>query len=150
MSQSEAVHHWKGTSYRTILSTAETGGAICIVYGEAGPLSGPPAHVHADEDEIFVVLEGEVAFEVGTERFVRGRLGTAFVPRGQEHSFRTGPSGARCLTILTPGGFEQFFAEAAKRQFQMPQDLDQVVALAACYGSRMTGPGLVQKERTDA
>lgn len=150
MSQSGTVHHWNGTSYRTILSTAETGGALCIVYGEAGPLSGPPAHFHADEDEIFVVLEGEVEFEVGDKRFVRGPLGTAFVPRGQVHSFRTGRSGARCLTVLTPGGFESFFAEAAHKQLRMPQDLDEIAALAALYGSRFVGPGLAQKVLTDA
>jgi quercetin dioxygenase-like cupin family protein len=150
MSQSGTVHHWNGTSYRTILSTAETGGAMCIVYGDAGPLSGPPAHFHANEDEIFIVLEGEVEFEVGDERFVRGPLGTAFVPRGQVHSFRTGPSGARCITVLTPGGFEGFFAEAATRQFRIPQDLSDVVALAARYGSRFAGPGLAQKAMSDA
>jgi mannose-6-phosphate isomerase-like protein (cupin superfamily) len=144
------VHHWNGTSHRTILSTAATGGAMSIVYGEAGPLIGPPAHVHANEDEIFVVLEGEVEFEVGAERFVRGPLGTAFVPCGQPHSFRTGPNGARCITILTPGGFEGFFAEAAAQQFRMPQDIAEVVALAAQYGSHFTGPGLAQEAQSDA
>lgn len=150
MSQSGTVHHWNGTSYRTILSTAETGGAMCIVYGEAGASSGPPAHVHANEDEIFIVLEGEVEFEVGTRRFVCGPLGTAFVPRGQVHSFRTGPGGARCLTVLTPGGFESFFADAAKEQFRIPQDISQVAALAALYGSHFMGPGLAQKASADA
>jgi mannose-6-phosphate isomerase-like protein (cupin superfamily) len=150
MSFPETTHHWNATTSRTILSTAETGGAMCIIDYAAGPLSGPPAHVHANEDEIFVVLEGEMEFEVGTERFVRKSFGTAFVPRGQEHSFRTGPTGARCLTILTPGGFEGFFAESAKRQFRMPQDLDEIAAMAARYGSRMTGPGLAQKEQADA
>jgi quercetin dioxygenase-like cupin family protein len=150
MSRSGTVQHWNGTSYQTILSTAETGGAMCIIYGEAGPASGPPAHVHANEDEIFIVLEGQVEFEVDGERFVRGPLGTAFVRRGQVHSFRTGPGGARCLTVLTPGGFEGFFAEAVKAQFRLPQDVGQVAALAARYGSRFTGPGLAQKGATDA
>jgi mannose-6-phosphate isomerase-like protein (cupin superfamily) len=150
MSRSGTVHHWNGTSYRTILSTAETGGAMCIIYGEAGPQSGPPAHVHENEDEIFIILGGEVEFEVGHERFVCGPLETAFVPRGQVHSFRTGPSGAHCITILTPGGFEGFFADAAKKQYRMPQDMGEVAALAALFGSRFMGPGLAQKALTDA
>jgi hypothetical protein len=123
---------------------------MCVIYGEAGPMSGPPAHVHANEDEIFIVLEGEIEFSVEGRRFVRGPLQTAFVRRGQVHSFRTGASGARCITVLTPGGFEGFFAEAAREQLRLPEDTDEVVALAALFGSRMVGPGLAQEILTDA
>jgi mannose-6-phosphate isomerase-like protein (cupin superfamily) len=145
MSASDTVHHWNGTSYRTILATTETGGAMSITYGEGDPFTGPPAHVHAHEDEIFVVLDGEMLFEVAGERFSRGPLGTAFVPRGKPHSFITGEKGAKCLTVLTPGGFEGFFAEMARGQFQMPQDIATVAAIAARYGSRFAGPGLAQQ-----
>jgi mannose-6-phosphate isomerase-like protein (cupin superfamily) len=145
MSDSDTVHHWNGTSYRTILHTADTGGAMSITYGEAGPFNGPPAHVHDAEDEVFVILEGEITFDVAGQRFSRGPLGTAFVPRGQPHSFVTGPSGARCITVLTPGGFEGFFAEMARGQLQMPQDMAAVFAIAARYGSHFTGPGLAQQ-----
>lgn len=144
------THHWNGTSYRTILTTAETGGAMAIIYGEAEPLSGPPTHIHDTEDEIFVVLEGEMTFEVAGVQFVRGPLGTAFVPRGQPHSFRTGPKGARCVTVLTPGGFEGFFAEMARAQYQIPQDVAKVAEVAARFGSRLAGPGLAQRSLSDA
>lgn len=146
MTASDTVHHWNGTRYRTILSTTDTGGALSITHGEAGPFNGPPAHVHDSEDEIFIVLDGKMIFEVAGVRFSRGPMGTAFVPRGTTHSFMTGANGARCLTVLTPGGFEGFFAEMARGQFRMPQDLAAVAAIAARYGSRFTGPGLAQKE----
>jgi mannose-6-phosphate isomerase-like protein (cupin superfamily) len=146
MSASDTVHYWHGTRYRTILGTAQTGGTMSIIYGEADPFNGPPAHVHDREDEIFVVLEGEITFEVAGERFSRGPMGTAFVPRGTPHSFMTGAQGALCLTVLTPGGFEGFFAEMAKGQFQMPQDMAAVAAIAARYGSHLEGPGLAQQE----
>lgn len=145
MTVPDTVHHWNGTLYRTILGTAETGGALSITYGEAGPFLGPPAHMHDHEDEIFIVLEGEMTFEVAGARFSRGPLGTAFVPRGTPHSFITGAHGARCLTVLTPGGFEGFFAEMARNQFQMPQEMAAVAEIAARYGSRFTGPGLAQQ-----
>ena len=51
MSASDTLHNWNGTRYRTILSTAQTGGAMSITYGEADPLNGPPAHVRDHEDE---------------------------------------------------------------------------------------------------
>ncbi len=145
MTASETVHHWNGTRYQTILSTADTGGAMSITYGEADPFNGPPAHVHDHEDEIFIVLDGEMTFEIADVRFSRKAMGTAFVPCGTPHSFVTGAEGARCFTVLTPGGFEGFFAEMARSQFQMPQDLAAVVAVAARYGSRFTGPGLAQQ-----
>jgi quercetin dioxygenase-like cupin family protein len=150
MPQSETIHHWNDTSYRTILATDETEGAMAIIYGEAGPFSGPAAHFHDNEDEIFIVLEGEVEFELEGERFVRGPLGTAFLPRGKVHSFRTGPNGARCLTLLTPGGFEGFFAEMAKSQYRLPQDIGAVAQVGARYGSHLVGPGLAQREQDHA
>ncbi|MGL4237663.1 cupin domain-containing protein [Tabrizicola sp.] len=146
MPASETVHHRNGTRYRTILSTAETGGAMSIIHAEADPFIGPPAHVHDREDEIFIVLDGEITFEVAGERFTRGAMGTAFVPRGAPHSFMTGARGAKGLTVLTPGGFEGFFAELARNQLQMPRDVAAVAEIAARYGSRFTGPGLAQQQ----
>jgi quercetin dioxygenase-like cupin family protein len=148
-SPSPAVR-WNGTSYRTILTTAETGGAMSIVYGEAEAFTGPPTHVHAGEDEIFVVLEGEIEFALDGKRFSCGPLETAFIPRGRPHSFRTGPHGARAITVLTPGGFEGFFAEMAEGNFRLPQDLASVAAIAGRYGSRFTGPGIAQRDREHA
>jgi mannose-6-phosphate isomerase-like protein (cupin superfamily) len=140
-----AAHHWNGASYQTILSTAETAGAMSVLYIETPPLSGPPAHVHAAEDETFVVLDGTIEFEVGDRYFTRGPMQTAFVPRGVSHSFRSGPKGARGLTILTPGGFEGFFADMARSGYDLPRDLDEVRAAAGRYGARFVGPGLAQR-----
>ena len=145
MSDTSTVHEWSGTRYRTILGTAETGGAMSIIYGEAAPFNGPPTHVHDREDETFIVLEGEVTFEVAGQPFSLGPMGTAFLPRGTPHSFMTGAKGARCLTVLTPGGFESFFAEMARGGFRMPQDLATFTAIAATYESHLMGPGLAQK-----
>jgi quercetin dioxygenase-like cupin family protein len=146
MSESDTIHHWSGTRYKTILSTAETAGALSIVYGEADPFNGPPNHVHDNEDEVFIVLDGEVVFDLAGQRFARGPMGTAFLPRGIPHSFITGANGARCMTVLTPGGFEGFFAEMAQGRFRMPEDLAAVSAVAARYGSRLLGPGLARQQ----
>jgi Cupin domain len=150
MTKSGEVHEWNHTTYRTILAAAETCGAISSIYGEAGRFTGPPAHIHTHEDEVIIVLEGEVEFETAEARFIRGPLGLAFLPRGQMHSFRTGPHGARCLTILTPGGFEGFFSEAAGADLRLPQDIQKVAALADRYCSIFVGPGLAQREVQDA
>ncbi|MEO8241167.1 MAG: cupin domain-containing protein [bacterium] len=141
----QPTHHWNGTTYRTLLSTAETAGLMSIVHGVAGPLEGPPLHVHADEDETFLVLDGVIDFELDGARFRCGPMEVAFVPRGVAHSFRTGPEGATCVTVLTPGGFEGFFEEMAAGGFELPRDIAAVAACAARFGSRVTGPGLAQR-----
>lgn len=132
---------WNGTTYRTILSAAESGGALSIVASTCPALSGPPRHVHAREDEVFVVLEGEVEFWMGGALLRRGAGGTAFVPRGTEHTFRT-LTEARMLTILTPAGFEGFFAEMAKGAFCIPEDMPAVLESAARHHLTFTGPPL--------
>lgn len=132
---------WRGTTYRTILTTAESGGAMSIVDSRCPAESGPPRHVHAREDEIFVVLEGEVEFWLAGQTLRRGAGGTAFVPRGAEHTYRT-VTEARMLTILTPGGFEGFFAEMAQGAFRIPEDMPAVVESAARHHLAFTGPPL--------
>jgi mannose-6-phosphate isomerase-like protein (cupin superfamily) len=138
-------HTWNGTVYRTLLTTAETDGRMSIVHGVAGPLEGPPMHIHAHEDETFFILDGAIDFEVDGRQFSCGPMEVAFVPRGVSHSFRTGPAGATCITVLTPGGFESFFEEMAAGGFELPRDIPAVAACAAKYGSQITGPGLAQR-----
>lgn len=150
MPTSGDIHEWQATTYHTLLAAGETGGAMSIFHGRAGPFSGPPAHIHMGEDEVILVLEGEVEFETAEGTFTRGPLGVAFLPRGQMHSFRTGPQGARCLTILTPGGFEGMFAELSQSGLRLPEDLEQVAAIARRYQSVVVGPGLAERRARDA
>lgn len=134
---------WRGTRYRTILPSAATGGAMAIVDSVCPPNSGPPRHVHADADEAFVVMSGEVEFWLNGERVVRGPGQTVFVPRGTEHTFRVlGDQPSRHLTILTPGGLEGFFAEMAAAAYRIPEDMGAVAAIAARFHLTFTGPPL--------
>jgi len=73
------------------------------------PGEEPPLHVHKNEDEWFVMLEGEVMFHVGGEHY-RGQAG-AFVsfPRGIPHTFTIESPTARFIVMNTPGGFERMF-----------------------------------------
>ena len=63
----------------------------------------PPLHTHATEDEFFYVLEGEVAFRCGEDRFEVTDGGCVFLPRGIEHGYTiVGPGDARFLVVTTP------------------------------------------------
>ena len=132
---------WNGTSYKTILSTAETGGAMSIIDSVSPAFSGPPRHVHDKEDEVFIVLTGEIEFWMAGESQVKGPGEAVFVPRGTEHTFKvTSDTPARHFVILTPGGFEGFFAEMAKGQFAIPADMGPIEESAARHNLRFTGP----------
>ena len=134
---------WRGVSYRTILSAEDTGGAISIVDSVSPPGSGPPRHIHHDADETFVMLSGDTEFWIDGERFTCGPGESAFVPRGIEHSFRVvSDIPSRHLTILTPGGFEGFFAAMAKGQYRLPEDMPKVLAIAEAFQLTFTGPPL--------
>ena len=135
--------HWQGTSFRTRLSTQETGGAMCIVESVTPVNWGPPRHVHDAEDECFVVLSGELLVWVAGETRRLGPGQSAFIPRGTEHTFQTiGEKPCRHLVILTPGGFEGFFADMALGQFDIPGDMGAIEESAGRHNLRFTGPPL--------
>lgn len=77
--------------------------------GEQGALSvvefaitrglGPPLHQHDDEDELFVVLSGQVAFHLGSERLLTTAGGIAFLPHGLPHTFQVHSEVARFVCV---------------------------------------------------
>jgi len=138
---------WLGTQYLPILTTAETDGAMSITDSVSPPASGPPRHIHHDADEAFVVLTGDVEFWLEGESFLRGPGQTAFIPRGREHTFRiVGVKPSRHLIILTPGGFEGFFADMARGAFRIPEDMAQIEESAKRHQLSFTGPPLGAEE----
>lgn len=135
--------NWLGTSYRTVLTAAAAGGALSVTDSVSPPLSGPPRHIHHDADEAFVVLSGDIEFWLEGTRFSRGPGETAFIPRGKEHTFRVvSDIPSRHLVILTPGGFESFFAEMARGQYAIPGDMEEINRIAAAHHLSFTGPPL--------
>jgi mannose-6-phosphate isomerase-like protein (cupin superfamily) len=74
--------------------------------------SGPPPHIHRVTDEGFYVLEGMFGFLAGEETLRRSSGAYVFVPRGLVHTFwNDGPAPAKLLIVISPAGFEPYFAE---------------------------------------
>lgn len=91
--------------YHTTLSALDTRGAFSVVDSTSPAGTAMPGHVHAEEDEIVIVLSGEVEIRLG-ERLIRRAAGTsAFIPRGTEHAVRA-LSQARTIAILTRQSLE--------------------------------------------
>ncbi|WP_370310785.1 cupin domain-containing protein [Salipiger bermudensis] len=138
-----AAIDWGGVKYHTLLSPEATGGAMSIVDSLSPVNSGPPRHVHEAEDETFVLMTGTCEFWLEGEQFTRSAGASVFIPRGREHTFRViGDQPCRHLVILTPGGFEGFFAEMAVKQCRIPEDMPTIEEAATRFNMRFTGPPL--------
>ena len=134
---------WLGTSYRICLTAEQTASRLGMFESLDQPGYGPPRHIHNDEDETFQIQSGEVEFWMNGQTCIAGPGCVVHVPRGTEHTFRVlGDRPARMLTIMTPGGFEGFFAEMAKHKCRIPDDMDQIAAIGARFGLTFTGPPL--------
>jgi mannose-6-phosphate isomerase-like protein (cupin superfamily) len=112
------------------VSGANTGGAFAVVEHpiEPGRLVRP--HVHLHEDEYSYVLEGTIGARVGDQEVTAGPGSYLFKPRGMMHTFwNPGPGPARILEVISPAGFETYFAELAAAR-----DLGRRQELSAKYG----------------
>jgi len=99
-----------------VKASAETTGGSFSIIEEVAPLD-TPSYVHAHEDELFVVLEGEHEFTVGDTVFDAGPGTVVFAPRGVPHSHRrVVPRTGRFLTLVSPAGLEGFFRELSEAE----------------------------------
>ena len=99
-----------------LLRSEDSGGRVSLVDNRVpAGTAGPPLH-HHDFDEAFVVLEGEVTFQLGDDLVTRRAGEIAFAPRGVAHTFAN-QSGAeaRHVIVITPAGFERYFDRMAAR-----------------------------------
>jgi quercetin dioxygenase-like cupin family protein len=94
-----------------MLTAEETAGAAGLTRLRAAPGERGPRHIHAREDELFVVLGGRLRVFAGERTRLLDAGGLAFLPRGIPHGYEVIGAGADVLIITMPGGFERFFLE---------------------------------------
>ncbi len=86
------------------LSSLDGQGPLSLADASWPAGSSIPAHVHACEDELLIVLSGEVELILGGRILRRGTGSSAFIPRGTEHSLRA-ITQARTMAVLTRDAF---------------------------------------------
>ena len=100
-----------------------------------------PMHTHRHENEYTYVLEGEIGVQIGDEVRVARPGDLVFKPRGVPHAFwNAGDTLARALEIISPAGFERYFAELAPLftpANQGPLDQEAIGAVREKYGLEM-------------
>ncbi len=131
-----------GLGVRFMIDGEQSGGTFALVEHPMEPRAlGAPMHTHQHEDEYTYVLEGEIGFQIGEEVRVARPGDLVFKPRGVPHAFwNAGDVPARALEIISPAGFERYFAELAPLfppANQGPLDQEAIGAVRARYGLEM-------------
>jgi quercetin dioxygenase-like cupin family protein len=101
---------------RFMIEGEEAGERFSLVEHPMSPRAlAAPLHRHTREDEYSYVLEGQVGALLGDDVVIGGPGDLIFKPRNQWHTFwNAGEEPARILEIISPAGFECFFAELAE------------------------------------
>ena len=111
------------------------------------PAPGPPPHRHLDADEGCYVLTGKLTLEIEGSSVAELRPGDfGLIPKGEWHTLSNpGPEPARFLVILSPPGFEGYWAEQADRMARKggPLDPEEVAELQTKY--KMDAGGAVRR-----
>ena len=140
---------WYGDGLFEFLIPSEATGGRLTVFRATMPVGfSPPRHVHTREDEVFVVEDGELRFDIAGRAVAAGPGTSVFMPRGIPHTFRVDGPSARVLGIMTPGGFESLFRElgvpAARRTLPdpgiVPFDVARVMVEQQRRGTEVVGP----------
>ncbi|MCA9024381.1 MAG: quercetin 2,3-dioxygenase [Planctomycetaceae bacterium] len=104
-----------GDLYRFLATGEETNGKYATFEAIVPPGSGPPPHIHSREEESFLVLEGEMTFQLGEERIVAGEGTFLNMPVGSLHCFKNeSDQTARLLISVAPAGLEKMFFEVGQ------------------------------------
>ena len=108
-----------------------------------------PLHRHHNEDEYSFVIEGRMGALLGEQHLEAGPGDLVHKPRGQWHTFwNAGDEPCRILEIISPAGFEGFFAELVDLGGVARAQPAQLEALCGRYALEMdpsSVPDLVKR-----
>jgi mannose-6-phosphate isomerase-like protein (cupin superfamily) len=126
-----------GLTATTKVPNGSVEGQISIIEHTLEPhILAAPLHRHSREDEISYIISGELTVLQEGEITVVKAGEYVTKPRGLWHTmWNAGSERTHMIEIITPGGFEGYFAEldAIIPKQGMP-DMGQVLALGARYG----------------
>lgn len=125
-----------GDNQNIKLTGEDTGGQYTLIEQNNKPGIGIPPHVHENEDEVFQVLSGQVAMNIGEKSTVLNAGDIIFCPKGIPHSWKVvGEENARAMLSIFPAGLEAMFNELAQLPAG-PPDLEKVGQICSKYKVR--------------
>ncbi|WP_284759662.1 cupin domain-containing protein [Agrobacterium sp. fls2-241-TYG-188a] len=127
-----------GEQFALRTSVTETEGRYTMIEVIAEPRNGVPLHIHANEEEHFIVLDGSLHLANGDEKLVLSAGGSATVKRGTVHAWcNLGDRPVRMLILFSPGHMEKTFRLIGSLK---DGDLSAIAELADAGGSTIVGP----------
>ena len=143
-----------GDSYRTVISGKDTGGAYAVIDMLIPPGGGPGPHAHANFQESFHVLDGEVEIksELGTYTASKGTF--VNIPLGGlVHCFKNKTQEiAHLWCVVVPAGLEAFFLKRLRARRRLapfvppppmtPEMQMKLQGIAEKYGQQVFSAGL--------
>ena len=135
---------------RFMIDGSEADGRFSLVEHPMSPRAlAAPLHRHTNEDEYSFVIEGRMGALLGDEHVEAGPGELVHKPRGQWHTFwNAGDQPCRILEIISPAGFESFFAELVALGGAAHAGPVQLGALCQRYALDMdpdSVPGLIER-----
>ncbi|MEO8854686.1 MAG: cupin domain-containing protein [Ginsengibacter sp.] len=102
---------------------------------------GPPLHVHAHQDEIFFILDGEYLFHVGEDKHNLKAGDTIFLPRTVPHAFAQLTDNGKMFFLFQPSGkMEDYFRVLGN--LTSPPTPEQGAKIFADHDMKVVGPPL--------
>ena len=130
-----------GERFNFRVSSEDTAGAYVMFEVVADPRNGVPMHIHKNEDEHFLILEGTLRLANGDE-LVDAPAGTAVtVKRGVPHAWANMTNTpVRYLIVFSPGRIEEMF----RQNIAAKDDPAAAAATADRFGTVVIGPPIAE------
>ena len=142
-SNSGWLHTSPGERFKILTPARETDGAYTLLEVIADPQYGVPMHIHDNENEHFIVLEGTMRIANDNRTSEVGAGAAITVNKGVPHAWcNLSEVPLRLLVIFSPGNVEGLFREVAARQS------DDIAAILQRFGCRIVGPALLEEVHT--
>jgi quercetin dioxygenase-like cupin family protein len=140
-----------GDTYRILVSGKDTAGAFATIDMLIPPGGGPGPHAHADFEESFYVIDGEIEVKSEFGNFLAVKGSFISIPKGGVvHCFKNKSQQlAHLLCTVVPAGLETLFEEigqpVATGHFLPPPSLDEaavrkLMAVAEKHGQQVFPP----------
>ena len=107
-------------------------------------LTGPPLHLHREQDDTFYILDGILTVQVGEDVFDIGPGDFLSIPPRVPHTFdnlHNGSEPVRAINLITPAGHFDMFDEMTRVQAG-PNQSEAFSEVADRYGTVIIGPPL--------
>lgn len=125
---------------RLLLRSADSPFLMSAMVVDVPPGGAVPPHTHAQEEEGYYVLEGELALTIGADTRVLAAGDFGHVPPRTVHGYANRSAApVRFLAWTVGGPIDRFFEAMSQRVQRMPEDAAAMAEITSQFGVQMVG-----------